>query len=151
MFIVFYSFIATDWRKTDYWMILGMRLCTSGLSNSGQRKSLSTVRWEQEICREYSASLYSEQGQMLFSDSLRVLNLLWGVGLQCREAAWMPMGMQITRLEVLPSPPTGTLKTTFVELLPFHSYVPKMLHIKPVYLGLVFSWKSLVVFSSVFP
>lgn len=54
MFIMFYIFITTDWRKTDYWMILGMRFCTIGLSNGGQRKSLSTVGWEQGICRVLS-------------------------------------------------------------------------------------------------
>lgn len=38
-----------------------------------------------------------------------------------------------------------TVKMAFVELLPFHFSLPKMLHIKPVYLGLVFSWHSVVV------
>lgn len=32
-----------------------------------------------------------------------------------------------------------TVKMAFVELLPFHFSLPKTLHIKPVYLGLVFS------------
>lgn len=89
-------------------MTFETRSCTSGLSNSGQRKPLSAVGWEQGICKEYSAFLYNIQGQMLLSDSLRVLHVLRGIGLQCQETVWVPLGMQIIRLKVLPSPSTGT-------------------------------------------
>lgn len=59
-----------------------------------------------------------------------------GFGHDAGRLCWVPVGTQLTRLEVLPSLPTGTLKTAFVELLPLHSSTPKELHIKPAYLGL---------------
>lgn len=108
--------------------------------------------WEQGICKHYSASLYGVQEQILYSDSLRVLNSLWGIGLRCQEAVWMPVGTQITRLEgTAKSSHKDTVKTPLVEQLPFHSCTLKTLHLKPVCLGLFFSWRSLVVFCSAFP
>lgn len=141
MFIVLYSFISTDWRKTAYWMILRTRFFTSGLSNSGQRKLLSAVGWEQGICKKYSAFLYNTAGQMLLSDSLRVLHVLRGIGLQCQQAMWVPLGMEIIRLKVLQVLLQGHCENNAaVAFSLLHSQDASY---KTCLLGLVFSWHSL--------
>lgn len=139
MFIVLYSFISTDWRKTAYWMILRTRFCTSGLSKLSVRES---VRSSQLSCT-------IQQDKCCFQTHWGPY-MCWGeLGCNARRPCGCPWAWGLSGSRYSKSFHRDTVKT--MQLLPFHSSTHKIPHIKPVYLGWFLADILLVVFCSASP